>query len=362
MSNSVHTDKSGEPKNPCHPCDLRAENSVVNILKSGKIGDMDASAKRFIIRWGIIIMVVAGLADIGWFYALNLRSDYANAQARLQSEINALNAANETQAAELVADQKRINSLESDARLYEKDIDRLYAQIDQLKHGRRLDCLDNAVIGKIRRNAETIETAYQECKTQVRGYLGEAFSKLDDNDLYLVFASLVAYQLAPYGDSDFQDFEDILYAPKMNCAQYTLAVGYFASLRAAALGQVKIRFVGWYGGAVSNHAQVFTENPVSGVSLMLDPTIGVVALGSFNDIASGKPLDPAGVADFSTRVEQQNFRERVIAALLSGGYKPSDLLYYYDGMENRLRSPEVDYLMTPAGILCREDGKCRGGD
>jgi len=323
---------------------------------------MDANTKRFIIRWGIIVLVVAGLADIGWFYALNLRSDYANAQTRLQSEINALAAANETQAAELVADQKRINSLESDARLYEKDIDRLHAQIDRLKYGRRLDCLDSAAIEKIRRNPEEIESVYQECKPQVRGYLGEAFSKLDDNDLYLVFASLVAYQLAPYGDSEVKGFEGILNAPEMNCAQYTLAVGYFADLRREALGQVKIRFVGWYGGAVSNHAQVFTENPVSGVNLMLDPTIGVVALGSFNDVAAGKPLDPAGVVDFSTRVEQQNFRERVIVALLSGGYKPSDLLYYYDGLENRLRSPDVDYLMTPAGILCRRDGKCRNGD
>jgi hypothetical protein len=335
---------------------------MVNSQKSGKMGGMDANTIRAVIRWGTILLVVAGLADIGWFYALNLRSDYAAARSRLQSEINALTAANETQAAELVANQKRIDSLEADARLYEKDIDRLHAQIDRLKYGRRLDCLSDAVIEEIRRKPETIEVAYQECEPQVRSYLGEAFSKLDDNDLYLLFASLVAYQLAPYGDADDVDFEDILHAPELNCAQYTLGVGYFADLRGAALGQMKIRFVGWYGGAVSNHAQIFTENPVSGVSLMLDPTIAVVALGSFNDIAAGKPLDPAGVVDFSTRVEQQNFRERVIAALLSGGYKPSDLLYYYDGLENRLRSSEVEYLLTPGGILCRKEGKCRDGD
>jgi hypothetical protein len=77
-----------------------------------------------------------------------------------------------------------------------------------------------------------------------------------------------------------------------------------------------------------------------GASLLLDPTIGLVADASFDDVASGT-RGPAGrIVLFGTREDLEDFERTVTTALVEGKLRPSGLLYYFDG---------IDHLMNHIG-------------
>lgn len=104
------------------------------------------------------------------------------------------------------------------------------------------------------------------------------------------------------------------------------------------MGEVfKVRMIGFEGGVVGNHAQLLVENDE--VKLLLDPTIGLVARSSFNNLLMGKPIKDN---DIMINIGHQSnsidaFRRKVYAGLRNGKYRPSDLLYYFQSMEEYLK-------------------------
>ncbi len=95
----------------------------------------------------------------------------------------------------------------------------------------------------------------------------------------------------------------------------------------------KLYFVGWHGGAVGNHAQIFTYNPRNDFSMLIDPTIGLIAITDYNHVASGKKVSVNNIFSFLSRNELVDFSRKIEKALLNGQYKPSDFLYCFDDID-----------------------------
>jgi hypothetical protein len=164
-------------------------------------------------------------------------------------------------------------------------------------------------------------------------------SELSDAELFALYSAFVAYSMAPYGNSTKSEFQDLLNEDKLDCDNYAFLAYYlFLNGTDAQRGGVEFRFVGWDGGAIGNHAQIFTVSRKR--SMLLDPTIGIAAVTDFDSVASGKPVPRAQLIDFSTRHELENYRRKIINALVHGRYKPSDLLYYFAEFED-FRNPST---------------------
>jgi hypothetical protein len=93
-----------------------------------------------------------------------------------------------------------------------------------------------------------------------------------------------------------------------------------------------------------------------GGSLVLDPTAGVIARGTFDEVVSGKPS--AGLVEFYGwgHPEIIPFVRRVTGALDGGLIRPSHLLYYFEsGREYAqfISSTGAPYFMTPGGAVLR---------
>ncbi|MGE5329800.1 MAG: hypothetical protein ACM3KR_09870 [Deltaproteobacteria bacterium] len=223
----------------------------------------------------------------------------------------------------------------------------------------QINSINTNIINEIRHNPEKINKVFFSVKQELKSTLGSSFSNLTDDELRIIFAGIISYQLAPYGSSKNLEFNKILVEKKLSCDKYAIAVGYFS--RIFNIKNNSIRFVGWHGGIIGNHAQLFVENNKTSTSIMIDPTIAVIALASFDEIASGEPIPAEKIVDFSTRTELNSFEGKVIEALLKGDYKPSDMLYYFEDLEHFLKgsiTSDKDWppnWMTPGAMKLRQD-------
>jgi hypothetical protein len=92
-----------------------------------------------------------------------------------------------------------------------------------------------------------------------------------------------------------------------------------------------LRYVGWDGGAVGNHAQVMV-----GQDLLIDPTVGLVADMELRPLTRGVPVRRVvdmghhDVHPDTGRIGRHvagGFRDRVRDALRRGRYREGDVLY-----------------------------------
>ena len=188
----------------------------------------------------------------------------------------------------------------------------------------------------IRSDPAYIKAAFDQVKNELKLRLGAKFSILNDADLFIVFSSIVSYLLAPYGHSTATELSELLKEPRLDCDQYALAVGHLCKYNKG-VSDTWIEIIGWYGGFIGDHAQIFSSNPHSGVKLLLDPTVGIAALADFDHVASGKRISRDDMIDFSSRSEMGDEREKIIRALADGEYKPSDLYYYFEDVDSMIR-------------------------
>lgn len=188
----------------------------------------------------------------------------------------------------------------------------------------RMPRVSRAMINELTANPEKIGFYYDMCRTTFINELGPAFANLNEDGRKLAWASVMAYELKPYGGSMAFSFKDLIAASVLDCDNYVFLTWHlFRTMKP--LSPIGVRMVGWNGGAVGNHAQIFTEG--TGVPLLLDPTIGLVAVASFDQVAKGQPV--TAFKEFYWRTELATFRANVVAALTGGLYKPSDLLYWF---------------------------------
>ena len=295
------------------------------------------------VKWVFIITFIAVIINSGWIYSLFLKRSELVLGNRINELIN-----------EKILLQNKVNSLNKQLRATVK-----YS----------LECLTENDINIIRNNPIAINDVFLSCETELSNKTEsiipfESNSSLNQNDQYLIFTTIVANRLAPYGDTPhFSKIEDLLNAHTLDCSGYTLLVGYFATLREESLADIDIHFVGWQSSAIANHAQIFIYDHQSGITLLLDPTIALIAVTTFDQVASGIPINPNNIADFSIRktpfsIDTQNqritFSKVVINVLTRGQIKPSDLLYYYENLQHYLgTSIYKDNFITPGGVTWR---------
>ncbi|WP_304985766.1 hypothetical protein [Coxiella-like endosymbiont] len=209
--------------------------------------------------------------------------------------------------------------------------------------------LSKAILNIIEKNPNTIYTYYKKYEATFTTALGKPFSQLNDMGRKIVFATLVAYKLKPYGvcspPSSSHSLQIDLSCSSLVCSDY-VRITYELYRLLHPIAPIKIIFVGWNGGIIENHVQIFTK--YTGIPLLLDPTIGLIAKATFDQVASGHKIPSAEMINFYSRNDIDTFFHTVIGSLNTGSYKPSDLLYYFENYQSFLNSTDNrNYWATP---------------
>lgn len=213
---------------------------------------------------------------------------------------------------------------------------------------------------------EEVMPLFQATREELASAVEPGYTLLPEEE-FLLFATVFAYLSAPYGNSTATELDALLVEPELDCDNYAALVlrlfeAYrsFEHLPADRLG---LRIVGWHGGVVGNHAQLFAFRPNGSNEVFLDPTIGVIAFTSFDEVASGRPLPVNRIYDFSSRLELGDFRSTVIDAIARGEYRPLDLLYYFEKPERFYQPPAgVESWPTPGAVRFRSELEQSGMD
>jgi hypothetical protein len=195
----------------------------------------------------------------------------------------------------------------------------------------RLDCLAKSEVEAVRRApAQRLAKLYEACSAELGDKL--ASLALTDSQQRMVFASVLAQAMAPYGSSAAMSLAELLKAKVLDCDNYAILAGHFARILLGEQGTVKL--LGFDGGAVGNHAQVLFEDAQGG-ALLLDPTTGLVAVIGFNQLLQGDALDADKMLVFRQHTDKDidAFAQSVMVAVREGKYQPSDILYFFASME-----------------------------
>jgi hypothetical protein len=189
--------------------------------------------------------------------------------------------------------------------------------------------LSEKSLQKVQADPHFIIELYEGNKGYLTRALGKPFNHLNNEGRKLVFASLISYQLKPYG-SNPTHAKNLLQALSLSCQEYaTLTNQLYRTLSPHA--PIEINFAGWNDGAVGNHVQIFAR--FTGEPIMVDPTIGLLAKTTFNDIVSGKPIASENIKSFYSRNDIDALNDAVKQSILHGDYKPMDLLYFYTNVQ-----------------------------
>lgn len=151
--------------------------------------------------------------------------------------------------------------------------------------------------------------------------------QLSEDHLKGVFGMMVAHAFAPYGASKATTWEQLLEEDDLDCDNYAILAGYL--VEELGFPENSYRIVGFNGGAVGNHAQLFVASEAK--EILLDPTIGLVADIDIVSLLAGEKVPPYkmvlmyGYDDPAILL----FAERIVDAVENGKYKPSDVIYGY---------------------------------
>lgn len=204
-------------------------------------------------------------------------------------------------------------------------------------------------------NPASIETYYEQVRPTFKANLGQLDinSDISTGLLAVAFAAIAAWDLKPYGNNPVgKDLQSLLNAATLACNDYVLLTWYFCGLMPET-ASIKITAVGWNGGAVGNHAQMLASDPANGISLLLDPTVGLVARGvTYNNLLKGVGVPGSTMmASFATYNSYPGstgaFTQEVFNAVNAGQYKPIDALYYIDEISILAALPPESNWLTP---------------
>lgn len=209
-------------------------------------------------------------------------------------------------------------------------------------------------------DASYIHELYLNNRSRYLRDLGPGFALEIEEHLKFGFCGLVAFDLKPYGPSIDASLDDLLAADVLDCDNYSILTWRLFN-KLVPQPTTQVAAVGWNGGAVGNHAQMFCNkaagsNGNGGGKWVVDATVGVLVCGfGFDEVASGVPVTDPYFASFHSLCGRsggvtEDYHSMVVKALRNGAYRPSDLLYYYVDLE-RYIAPVPDFRdwMTPQG-------------
>ncbi len=191
-----------------------------------------------------------------------------------------------------------------------------------------------------------------------RASLGPGFAREIDEHVQLAFCAMVACDLKPYGPCHTAELAGMLRAPTLACDNY-LALAWRLFHILAPSHTTKIAAVGWDGGAVGNHCQIFCGKAAAadgqgGRAWMIDPTVAVFQCSSdFDAICSGRPASADYRADLYPRLGSvtDQLHDEVVTALADGLYRPSHLLYYFTDLNAYSNPPPEKSWPTPQAAI-----------
>jgi len=194
----------------------------------------------------------------------------------------------------------------------------------------------------IRHNPSRIEYYYEQCWDGFADDLGiDVTNDLSDGLLRAAWCSTIASQMFAYGPElmGVIDLPGLLHQSTIACDDFVRVAWLF--LDQMPMRAISCAGIGWDGGAVGNHAQWLVSDGIS--TLLLDPTVALAARVSgdlragFNAIASGTPFPRGAISDtfgrYAPRPNVSTFPPTVYSAVLTGAYRPADLLYYWPSLE-----------------------------
>jgi hypothetical protein len=128
----------------------------------------------------------------------------------------------------------------------------------------------------------------------------------------------------------------MLAAATLDCSNFGLLALHVSRVLSADIdAHVKVHFVGWQSEAIGNHQMLFAAMRGTGEgAMLLDPTVGVIAKGTFDWVASQRPLAPSKILAFYQQSLLDSSRDQMLEALIQGRLKPSELLYYFESEEH----------------------------
>ena len=221
----------------------------------------------------------------------------------------------------------------------------------------RVAALTPDMVERVRIDPKAARDAYIACRADLMAVLGPAFTHLTDAESRLAFCAVLAHAMAPYGDSTAVDLPTMLAASRLNCGNYPFLMIRLAEIVCDGQGPV-VSLIGWDGGAIGNHAMGYRADPSADRCLFLDPTVGLIARGTFDEVASGRPLAAARVVCYGDRIEERPYREMVARAFVRGQFRPSDLLFYFEDIDHQFgRYGDPWAWPTPGAIAWRQRRK-----
>lgn len=213
-----------------------------------------------------------------------------------------------------------------------------------------LKCLSADSIETVR-NSGSIDVLIPRCSHELREVLGDEFQSVSEGAFRAILATVLAANFAEYGASSAQSYEEIKNSSHLDCSRTILLVGYLLD----ALESQRLQPIGFDGGYIGNHAQLLFNDERD--TILLDPTAGIIAKTSFNDLLRGVPLDEKSIRAFSMKDKSINsFRENVYTAISHGKYLPSDLMYMHESLAEQ-KMGGSDFYFTPGGITVRSKFK-----
>lgn len=212
-----------------------------------------------------------------------------------------------------------------------------------------LACLDETGIEDVRRSG-SVDTVLKRCSTELAASLGEDLGAVDPGTARAILATAVAANFAPYGESSAISYEDIRRATHLNCGNTIFLVAHLMG----ALNSPALKSIGFEGDAVGNHAQLLYVAP-NGDEFLLDPTTGLIAKTTFDDLLRGIPVASTRIRSF--RIKDRSIgspRNRVYLAIAQGLYKPSDFMFMHETLAEQAKRGSLNNYFTPAGIISRK--------
>lgn len=197
-----------------------------------------------------------------------------------------------------------------------------------------------------------IATLYTNNRTRFKADLGPYFGAEIEEHIKFAFCGIVAYDLKPYGSSNPATMTELMAASVLQCSGYAILT-YRLFLLLVPAPTTTVSFLGWNGGTVGNHCQLFAHkapdaNGNNGGDFVVDATIGLIVCAHDLDwIASSHRCNMLYSKDFYWRTDIASFHTEVITALANGTYKPSTILYWTHDFAKFVSPPPQTSWMTP---------------
>lgn len=207
-----------------------------------------------------------------------------------------------------------------------------------------LDCITPRAIEATRQSG-SLDAISTRCEPE----LSAIFGARDPSLLRAILATIVAANFAEYGSSSGVTYADIKDAKYLNCGNTIFLTGHLFG----DLASEHLRSIGFEGGAVGNHAQLLFLN--GDTQFLLDPTTGLIAQTTFDDLVSGAPVPEEKIWMFGVKAKTiDKFRDKVYRAVGRGEYDPSDFMYMHESLLEHQQKGSSHVYFTPGGITLRD--------